>query len=235
LKCWRFLRTSVTLRHNARLTTGRASGACLLIGQDLAPRLVCSLGNNLFSRRIGHSPAKTERSKRALSISPIQGVFTLAHLGKQYSAVFTRRHTCVRQHRCYNLPNEPFLRPSKRIGLPWERRAQGNHSSRNTGHRTATGHQRQDTPLATRKARPISRILDFLVPSLVSSYFQRGRKVFNRRSFRSMGHYCMDTPLLLLHWASFYSWFPEHICTCSMRSMDGVLSHSFSLISFLNC
>jgi hypothetical protein len=84
------------------------------------------------------------------------------------------------------------------------------------------------------KAHAITRILNFPLLFLVVSLFSTRTQVFNRRLFRVIGHYCMDTPPLF-SWA-FLFMFSKHKCTCSMmRSMAGVFFSFFLHISFLNC
>jgi hypothetical protein len=76
---------------------------------------------------------------------------------------------------------------------------------------------------ATRFRQSTSHYQDTQLPSSISRcliVFNK-KQGFNRRLFRVIGHYCMDTPPLF-SWA-FLFMFSKHKCTCSMmRSMAGV-------------
>jgi hypothetical protein len=84
------------------------SRACLDVGQDLAPRLVCSLGDKLCSRRIGHIRTKSEGRNIALVVLPLHGVSTITHLNTIPLEVFKRCHTRVRQRVCHNTSDPPL-------------------------------------------------------------------------------------------------------------------------------
>jgi hypothetical protein len=226
LKWWRDFRPSgtLTIRYLAD-RRGYVLATCPVTGQDLAPRLVCPLGKKLCSRRTGHSQTKIERSERALVALPFHRSFTVAHLGTKQSEAFNKCHTRVRQRVCYDLRAASC--PPGGLDYLEEWRAEINHASCNTsGYRSASGYQGGICHSEQAK--------DIPSPGNSTSFFffrfsARLQVSTRRLIWGSMGR--------LLHGYTtsslgFFFVFQKHICTCSMRSMDGVLSHSSFIFLF---